>query len=704
MNMHWIDWAIVFGLLLFIVGSAIYTNRYTRSVADFLAANRSAGRYLLCIASGIAGLGAISVVAFFEMYYEAGFTAIWWKDMMWMPLTLLIALSGWVVYRFRETRALTLPQFFEMRYGRSFRIFSGFIIWISGIVNFGIFPSVGARFFIHFCGLPMEVPGIGLPMYETVMFLLLAVSLFFVFIGGQIAVMITDFFQGMFTNVVFLIILVALFFVFDWPELMYTLKTAPAPDASLLHPFRTSAHEGFNIWYFLIQVFTVVYGFRAWQGSQGYNCSAKTAHEAKMAGILGEWRGIVFTIVIMLLPIGAYVIMHHPDQAATAQEVTEALGRIENPTIQKQMTVPLVLAKVLPTGVVGLLCAVMLMAFISTHDTYLHSWGSIFVQDVVLPFRKKPLTPRQHIRLLRLSILFVAVFIFCWSMLFKQTEYIFMFFAITGAIWLGGAGSVIIGGLYWKHGSTKGAFASLIIGAVVALSGIGLQVWWPRLYSWMDASMPGLLASVRYVLDGISGWGIGIHWEVTPEKFPIDGQWVNFFAMITAIAAYIGFSLYDWLVLRKRPANMDRLLHRGKYAIAGEHLGGASAPAQGWRSFIPSPEFTLGDKCIYYGKLIWSCGWVAVFLVGVGYQVCLVWPGFVEPSSIDTWAAFWSVWVVIAVVFAVFTTIWFAIGGILDMKDLFRTLANLKRDDMDDGRVLERYDIDDEAEPQQTGE
>ena len=695
MNMHLIDWAIVFGLLVFIVASGIYTNRYARSVADFLAANRSAGRYLLCIAIGMANMGAVSVVAFFEMYYEAGFTAVWWRDLMWMPVMLLIALSGWVAYRFRETRALTLAQFFEMRYGRNFRVFSGFVIWISGIVNFGIFPSVGARFFIHFCGLPMEVPGLGIPMFPTVMFLLLAISIFFVFIGGQIAVMITDFIQGMFTNVVLLLILVVLLSIFTWSDITETLKTAPPADASLLHPFQTTAHRGFNPWYFLIQVFTVIYGFRAWQGSQGYFCSAKNAHEAKMAGILGVWRTIVFTIVIVMLPIGAYVVMHSPDKVETAQEVTEALGRIEAETIQKQMTVPLVLAKILPRGVMGLLSAVMLMAFISTHNTYLHSWGSIFVQDVVLPLRKKPLTLKQHMLLLRLSIFFVAVFIFLWSILFRQTEYIFMFFAITGAIWLGGAGSVIIGGLYWKHGSTKGAFASLIIGATVALSGIALQQAWPLLYPWMDANTPTLLSSTQVLLEGISARVPGIHWEVGPEAFPIDGQWVNFFAMISAIAAYVGLSLYDWLVGDKRPVNMDRLLHRGKYAIEGEHIAGSFPPVQGWRSFLPAPEFSLGDKLICYGNLAWSFGWIIVLVVGFGYQG-LVRLNLAADSSIDTWATFWGVWVVISVTVAVLTTIWFAIGGVVDIKDLFQTLTTLKRDDLDDGRVLERYDDDDD--------
>ena len=109
----------------------------------------------------------------------------------------------------------------------------------------------------------------------------------------------------------------------------------------------------------------------------------------------------------------------------------------------------------LPAGALGLLTAAMLAAFISTHDTYLHSWGTIFVQDVLLPFREKPLSPRAHLWALRASILGVALFIFCFSILIKPTQFIAMFFAITGAIFAGGSGAVIIGGLYWKRGTVR---------------------------------------------------------------------------------------------------------------------------------------------------------------------------------------------------------------------------------------------------------
>ena len=82
----------------------------------------------------------------------------------------------------------------------------------------------------------------------------------------------------------------------------------------------------------------------------------------------------------------------------------------------------MVLSNILPMGLMGAFAAVMFAAFISTHDTYLHSWGSIFIQDVVMPFRDKPFEKETHLKLLRYSIFGVAIFIFLFSLLFQQNQ------------------------------------------------------------------------------------------------------------------------------------------------------------------------------------------------------------------------------------------------------------------------------------------
>lgn len=693
-NMHFVDWCIVLGLLAVIVAAAISTKKYTRSVADFLAANRCAGRYLLCISQDMAGLGAITIVAFFEVYYRAGLTADWWLLMM-SPLALLIALSGWVIYRYRETRVMTMAQFFEVRYSRGVRIYAGILGWISGIINFGIFPAVGGRFFMYFCGIPSQyvmILGKQIDLtYAGIMILLLSISLFFVFLGGQIAVMITDFIQGIFTNIVYLVCLVVIFWMFDWSTIIDTLKTAP-PDASMINPYHTSKVPGFNVYYFLIAAFTMVYKWKVWQGSQGYNVSAKNAHEAKMAGILGEWRAMVFLVAGMFLPIGAFVILHHGGYGHVVDQTHQVLDTISNEQIREQMTVPVVLAKALPVGVIGLLCATMLAAFVSTHDTYLHSWGSMFIQDVILPFKKKPFTPRQHMWLLRLSILFVAVFIFFFSLLYKQNDLIFMFFAITGAIYIGGGGSLVIGGLYWKRGSTSGAWVALTIGWVVAVSGMILGYFWTdHLYPWMAGDAPWLLNSLKVVLEGISARVWGINWVVGPDKFPLDGQWVNFFAIILSIMGYVACSCFAWLVKRRPAFNMERMLHRGRYAIEGEHVGKINEPIRGIRAALPTSEFSTGDKWIYYGKLAWTLTWFAVFAIGT-IQYIGARKGWWPELSDDAWIVYWVWRLWIVVIIAVGTTIWFLIGGLIDTRRLFRTLAEVKRDYDDTGMVTKPGD------------
>jgi len=131
MNLCGIDWLIVGVVMTALLAIAVHVRRYMRSVSDFLAANRMAGRYIVSVSNGFGG--AISMVALWEMTYANGLPAQWGMLLMTMVL-LCIAISGFVVYWLRETRALTLAQFFGMRYSRRFRIFAGSISCVSGFL------------------------------------------------------------------------------------------------------------------------------------------------------------------------------------------------------------------------------------------------------------------------------------------------------------------------------------------------------------------------------------------------------------------------------------------------------------------------------------------------------------------------------------------------------------------------------------------
>ncbi len=637
MNLSGIDWIIVFAILVFMIASVIASKTLMRSVSDFLAAGRTAGRYLISVSVGVAGLGAITIVGNLEMNLIAGFSMAWWGLTMSL-IVLLIKISGWVIYRYRQTRSLTLAQFFETRYSRKFRIFAGLTSFVSGLINFGIFPAVGARFFIYFCGLPhsFDILGLTISTFPVVMIGLLSVSLYFVFAGGQIAVIITDFLQGTFINIVFIILIIYLIMNFSWDQITQGLITAPE-NASMINPFKTSHVKDFNLWYFLIGVVGVLYNAMSWQGTQGYNASAKSAHEAKIGGVLEGWRGIPQTLMLMFIPIIAYVVLNHPDYAQIASSVTQQISSGETEAIRSQLKVPMVLSHILPRGLMGAFVAVMLAAFISTHDTYLHSWGSIFIQDVVMPFRKEPFKPKQHMKMLRWSVVGVAIFIFLFSLLVKQTEYIFLFFAITGAIFVGGSGAVIIGGLYWKKGTTAAAWSALITGSSIALT------------------------------------GIFIHQFV--EDFPINGQVFWFLGMLTSTIVYIVVSLLG----KQEDHDMDKLLNRGKYANSDE-LKVVNDEARGWKILGMGKEFTKGDKFIYIINYVWTISWTLVFVIGTVYNLT-------HEVSNEAWMQFWKVFVLFQLGMAIIVMVWFTIGGAFDLKKMVTRLRTMERDDSDDGFI-----------------
>ena len=638
MNLMLVDWVIVAICLAVLVFGVSLSKKYVQSVADFLSAGRTAGRYMITVSQGMAAIGAITIVGQWEMNYVAGFALRWWEFIMAVVL-LAITVSGWVLYRFRQTRALTIAQFLEIRYSRNFRIFTGILAFISGLLNFGIFPAVSARFLIYFTGIPLYVNifGIDVSTFPLVMASFLLISLYFVFSGGQIAVIITEFIQGVFSNFTFLVIIVfALFFV-NWDQIFNAVITAP-DNASLINPYKTSEVPDFNFWYFIINVIGVIYVKLSWQGSQGFNSSAKSAHEAKMGEVLGNLRDIPKWLFLVFIPVIAYTILHNADFGSIATGVNTTLTGINDTAIQNQLRIPIVLSKILPVGLMGAFMAVMLMATIGTHNSYMHSWGSIFIQDVIMPFRNKPFEPAQHLKVLRISILGVCIFIFVFSLVFPLTDFIFLYFAITAAIFVGGSGAVIIGGLYWKRGTTTAAWSALIVGSIVSVTGIILQ----QVY----------------------------------ENFPINGQYFWGIAMGVSSLVYVLVSLLG----KKEEFDMDKMLHRGKYAIKEETVVVDEVPLKGLKMLGMGKEFTKGDKIIYLAAYTWTFLWVIVFVIGTIFNLS----GDVPDSS---WITFWKYFVMINLVASIIVIVWFTIGGFKDFSDMLHRLKTMVRNHNDDGTV-----------------
>lgn len=730
MGVHWIDWSILGAMAAIVVGVTLFTKRYMRSIADFLAADRLAGRYLLTVASGF--FGAISLVATWEMTYSTGLPPTWWA-MIGAPVGLFLGLTGFITYRFRQTRALTLAQFLEERYSRKFRYYAGLLCWISGVLNYGIFPLITANLLIYFLAIPphFQLWGVTVATLPVVMAVYLGLAVFIACSGGQITIMITDFLQGAFMMLTFVAIMIYLLCQFSWGSVMEGLAYGAKPGESMINPFGGSATDDFSIWYFLIGVFSAVYNARSWQGNSGYGAAAKTPHEAVVAGVIGGWRGMAQNMCVLLIPLIAFAVMHLPAFEHIAAPIQEEISNLGDKQLQTQMTVPLFLKHVLPVGFYGLFAAIILGCALSCDDTYTHSWGTILVQDVIIPLRNKPFATKTHFLVLRLSILGVALFGFFFSLLFPMKDYILMFFALTGAIYLGGAGAVIIGGLYWRRGTTAAAWTALTIGTVLGFGGVVIQQCWePFIDAFMDARKLGPVSGLAIicgfifivllvvgallwtnrrkaasiniligVVVGIFGLTVWSNWgdicqyiQSSPAlcdylvahktKFPINGQWIYFWAMLTASVSYVLVSL----VGPRTDFNMDKLLHRGKYAIASDRVKGDETSERVSRRITFSKlvgvtaEFSRFERLLFYCSFAWSMGWWGIFVVGTVVNL------FYKVSD-NAWSWYWWFYIWVSVFLGIMCTVWVFCGGIRDARRLFHDLTHRRIDMADDGFV-----------------
>ena len=802
--MSLIDWAILVIPVVFVVSMGFYSRRYIRGVSDYLACGRVCGRYVLNMGDVANALSIIGLVAYIEMKYKTGFALNFWGSII-APLSLVISLSGYVTYRFRQTRAMSVGQFLEIRYSRKIRIFAAGLRSLAEMLANMIMPSIAARFFIQMLNLPqnLNILGLSIPTFDLLMIFFLTLAITLICLGGTLALVITDTLQGMLLYPLLISFIVFILLKFSWTQEIIPTVCDRAPGESFINPMDISKLRDFNVFTMVIVAgFNCVVHLGTWIGA-GTTTAAKSAHEQKMAAILGNWRMALINTFYMLVALCLIVFLNHKDFAEDASVVRHQLASrvaedvlkgeenrelrtrlqetikaippqvheigadsplsqkdnldsrflqniqdflvedavtkaettgqrnlenrqakgaltpeqreaLENEnkeqvevakgkandtfqqfrTLFQQLNLSVTMRRLLPQGLFGAFCLLLFLAMLSTDDTRIFSATLTIAQDCILPFFPKGLSPKQHVRMIRLVAIGIGVFFFFGSKYMSQLDYVQLFNQMAVAIWNAGCPAVMILGLYWKKGTTPAAWTSLITGIVGSVCYILLSRYWADVvYPFMVNH--DMVATVDSLFRGLSApFGDWIHWEVNELRFPVNSIEYLFFANIFTILLYIVVSLCTC----RKDFNMDRMLHRGKYAPAGE-------PAP--EPFLWTPmnvlkrmvgitsEYTKGDKVIAYALFFHS--FVFSFLccfVGVA-----IWNRF-SPWPVAWWSRYFLVvnfGVPLAI--AAITTVWFSIGGVRDLFRLFRDLENRKHvNTLDDGRVEGNVSLADREE------
>ena len=143
-----LDWVVVVVYIAISVAIGLLANRVISGISGYLVAGRSLGTALSIATMTGSELGLITVMYQAQKGYVDGFKALH-IGLVAGIVTLLVGLTGFVVVRLRRTGVMTIPEYYELRFGRRTRILGGVLLALGGILNMGLFLQVGSQFVVE---------------------------------------------------------------------------------------------------------------------------------------------------------------------------------------------------------------------------------------------------------------------------------------------------------------------------------------------------------------------------------------------------------------------------------------------------------------------------------------------------------------------------------------------------------------------------
>lgn len=155
----------------------------------------------------------------------------------------------------------------------------------------------------------------------------------------------------------------------------------------------------------------------------------------------------------------------------------------------REMAYPLIMGRTLPSGLLGLVVASLLAAFMSTIDTHTNWGASYLVQDLYRRFIRPDASERHYVTVSRLAILLMGILAGVTALFIQDIASVWRFLVAVGA----GLGSVAAARWYWPRVTAHAEFAAL---GVTTLLAVGLEVFaTPTLFGghnpWFLVAVPG---------------------------------------------------------------------------------------------------------------------------------------------------------------------------------------------------------------------
>ena len=439
-----LDWVSIAIYFLVLLGIAVWVIRKKKeSTEDYFLAGRNIGWFVVGASIFASNIGSEHVVGLAGTGASNKLPLLIYEIQAWVVLIL-----GWVFLPFyARSGVFTMPEFLEKRFDARSR-------WVLSIFSIVAYVLTKISVTIYAGGVVVSAL-LGIDFWTGAIATVILTGIYTV-LGGMRAVVYTETLQAILLILgAAILTYIGLDKVGGWSSMTETLTPEyfnmwrPATDPDFPWPslFITSTVVG--IWYWCTDQYIVQRAL-----------TAKNIKEGR--------RGTIFGALLKLLPVFLFLI---PGIIALTLKMRGEL-HWDSP----DEAFPVLMSNLLPSGLRGLVAAGLLAALMSSLASVFNSCSTLFTVDIYKKLR--PNTPEKKlVRTGQIATVIVVVIGIIWipimanisGVLYEYLQSVQSYIAppIT---------AVFLLGIFYKRINSQGAFATLIMGIVVATFRITLEL------------------------------------------------------------------------------------------------------------------------------------------------------------------------------------------------------------------------------------
>lgn len=436
------------------VSVGFYYRKKAASVEGFVLGSRGAGPWLTAFAFGTSYFSAVIFVGYAGQFgWNFGISSTW----IGLGNAFIGSLLPWVILG-RRTRIMTnhlgsktMPEFFEARYdSKTLKLISAIIVFVFLIPYTASLYNGLSRLF------SMAFPGVNYTICIIIMSLL---TCLYVLLGGYMATAMNDFIQGIFMLGGIVAVIAAVLGQNGG-------FTKSIEKLAVQSGWKYTSFFGPDILFLTFVVILTSLGTWGLPQMVGKFYAIKDEDSIKKGTVISS----VFAVIVAggCYFLGGFSRLFAQADTATGKPI------IGGEIVSYDRLVPRMLENLGPV-IIGIVLVLVLSASMSTLSSLVLTSGSTVTLDLIAPLRKKPISEKGKMLLIRLLIVcfvLISALIAIYQVNAKSGSSVTFIANLMGVSWGALAGSFIgpfLWGLYSKKITRTSVYISFFIGVVMSL-------------------------------------------------------------------------------------------------------------------------------------------------------------------------------------------------------------------------------------------